>query len=43
MFDREVNSIFNTAMEEMGTSSLHGHGFDKLPSNVRSTKYPHGA
>mmetsp|Transcript_61571 Transcript_61571/g.124990 ORF Transcript_61571/g.124990 Transcript_61571/m.124990 type:complete len:1174 (+) Transcript_61571:29-3550(+) len=39
-FRANVNSIFNTAMEEMGTSSLHGHGFDKLPSNVRSTKYP---
>eukprot|EP00434_Breviolum_minutum_P029607 symbB.v1.2.026178.t1/scaffold2592.1/size78170/3 len=33
LFRSNVTNIFNSAMEEMGTSSLHGHGFDKLPSS----------
>lgn len=26
-------------MEEMGTSSLHGHGFDKLPSSRKRNNF----
>jgi len=32
LFRANVTNIFNSAMEEMGTSSLHNGGFDKLPN-----------
>eukprot|EP00439_Symbiodinium_sp_Y106_P041616 s156_g5.t1 len=36
LFRSNVTNIFNSAMEEMGTSSLHNGGNDKLPSRQKA-------